>query len=76
MIMFVFVHTVILQTYKNFTAVELLFTDPGLLPVGLRVGELEGSAFITGWILIAVLLILICGSVPYVRRSGHFQVSG
>ncbi|XP_033625250.1 NADPH oxidase 5-like [Asterias rubens] len=67
-------NALILQTYKNFTAVELLFTDPGLLPVGLRVGELEGSAFITGWILIAVLLILICGSVPYVRRSGHFQV--
>ena len=61
---------VILQTYKNFTAVELLLTDPSLVEVGLRVGKLTGSAFITGWILDVVLLVLIVGSLTFVRRSG------
>ncbi|XP_022111165.1 NADPH oxidase 5-like isoform X2 [Acanthaster planci] len=67
-------NALILQTYKSFTAVELLFTDPTLLPVGLRVGKLVGSAFITGWILDIVLLVLILGSLSYVRRSGHFEI--
>ncbi|XP_038058574.1 NADPH oxidase 5-like isoform X3 [Patiria miniata] len=63
-----------LETYKNFTAVELLFTDPTLLQVGLPVGKLAGSAFITGWILDVVFLVLILGSLSYVRRSGHFEI--
>ncbi|XP_022109877.1 NADPH oxidase 5-like [Acanthaster planci] len=67
-------NALILETYKNFTAVELLFTDPTLLPVGLRVGKLVGSAFITGWILDIVFLVLILGSLSYVRRSGHFEI--
>ncbi|XP_071789252.1 NADPH oxidase 5-like isoform X1 [Asterias amurensis] len=67
-------NALILETYKNFTAVELLFTNPSLMPVGLRVGRLEGSAFITGWILVSVLLILIVGSLSCVRRSGHFEI--
>ncbi|XP_022111162.1 NADPH oxidase 5-like [Acanthaster planci] len=67
-------NALILETYKNFTAVELLFTNPTLLPVGLRVGKLVGSAFITGWILDIVFLILILGSLSYVRRSGHFEI--
>ncbi|XP_033624639.1 NADPH oxidase 5-like [Asterias rubens] len=76
-----FIHTVChvgnaftLQSYKNFTALELLLTDPSLVPVGLQVGRLEGSAFITGWLLDAVLLVLIVGSLSFVRRSGHFEV--
>lgn len=47
---------------------EVLFT------VKAGVGYVAGSAFITGWLLDIVLIIIVICSLPFVRRGGHFQV--
>ena len=63
--------TVLAAKVSNFTAIELLFTDPSLTTLGL----IPGTAFITGWLLIAFLIVLLTGAMSCVRDSGHFQVS-
>lgn len=48
---------------------QVLFTtDAGI-------GFVGASAFITGWILDGVLVVIVVCSMPFVRRSGHFEVS-
>ena len=48
---------------------EVLFTTKA------KVGYVAGSAFITGWLLDVILIVMVMCSMPFVRRSGHFQVS-
>jgi hypothetical protein len=47
---------------------EVLFTAKA------GVGFVGGSAFITGWLLDIVLVIMVICSMEFVRRGGHFQV--
>ncbi|XP_052261519.1 NADPH oxidase 5-like isoform X2 [Dreissena polymorpha] len=47
---------------------EVLFTTV------LGLGLVEGWAYITGWILMVILIVIVICSHPFVRRSGHFQV--
>ncbi|KAL3884556.1 hypothetical protein ACJMK2_024689 [Sinanodonta woodiana] len=47
---------------------EILFTADA------KVGFVGGSAFITGWLLDIILIIMLICSMPFVRRRGHFQV--
>lgn len=48
---------------------EVLFTPEA------DIGFVGHSAFITGWILDVILLVMAVCSLPFVRRSGHFQVN-
>ena len=53
------------RAYQTF--VELLFPISGKpFP--------RGYASLTGWIILLVLLIIVITSLPFVRRSGHFEV--
>nr|XP_054749918.1 NADPH oxidase 5-like [Lytechinus pictus] len=56
----------------NITMSALLFSNPHLTNLGLA--PVAGSAFLTGWVLDVVLAIMVICSMPFVRRSGHFQV--
>ena len=59
-------------TVSNTTPLEMwevLFTTKA------GVGFVAGSAFITGWILDVILIVMVICSMPFVRRTGHFQVS-
>ncbi|XP_053387037.1 NADPH oxidase 5-like isoform X3 [Mercenaria mercenaria] len=47
---------------------EVLFT------VKAGVGYVGGSAFITGWLLDIILIVMVICSMPFIRRGGHFQV--
>ncbi|XP_070546727.1 NADPH oxidase 5-like isoform X2 [Ptychodera flava] len=50
---------------------ECLFTTKAM------VGSVDwhyGTAYLTGWILDLILLVMVVCSMPFVRRSGHFQV--
>ena len=49
---------------------EILFT------MKARVGYVgPGFAFLSGIVLMIVLTVMFICSMPFVRRSGHFQVS-
>ncbi|XP_071942541.1 NADPH oxidase 5-like [Antedon mediterranea] len=54
----------------NFTFYELLVTDPSLTDFGL----VPGSAYVTGWLLLTIIIIIVICSMPFVRRGGYFQV--
>ena len=54
---------------KNLTTVDILFTTKA------GVGWVEHSAYITGWPILLILIIIVICSLPFVRRGGHFQVS-
>ncbi|XP_038057987.1 NADPH oxidase 5-like [Patiria miniata] len=54
----------------NNTAWDVLFTQPHLTPLGL----VKHSAFLTGWLLDIILVVMVICSLPFVRRSGNFQV--
>ncbi|XP_021366817.1 NADPH oxidase 5-like isoform X2 [Mizuhopecten yessoensis] len=45
-----------------------------LLTTKAGIGFVGASAFITGWMLDVVLVIMVICSLPFVRRSGHFEV--
>ncbi|KAJ8036007.1 NADPH oxidase 5 [Holothuria leucospilota] len=56
----------------KFTMTELLFTNPHLTSLGHP--WVAGTAFQTGWLLVAVLIIMIGLSMNCIRRTGYFQV--
>ncbi|XP_072173756.1 NADPH oxidase 5-like [Diadema setosum] len=58
--------------YIDITMVELLFTNTSATSFGLA--PVAGSAYITGWVLDVLLCVMVVCSMPFVRRSGHFQV--
>ena len=58
-----------LQPKKNMTAVEILFTTKA------DMGWVGPTAYITGWPLLGLLIIITVCSLPFVRRGGHFEVS-
>ncbi|XP_033725578.1 NADPH oxidase 5-like [Pecten maximus] len=58
----------IVNATSDLQAWEVLFTTKA------GIGYVEASAFITGWILDVVLVIMVICSLPFVRRSGHFEV--
>ncbi|WAR29973.1 NOX5-like protein [Mya arenaria] len=60
-------NALIVENETNITSWEILFTPE------LELGLAKGAAFITGWILIAVLTVMVVCSLPFVRASGHFQ---
>ncbi|KAL3884555.1 hypothetical protein ACJMK2_024688 [Sinanodonta woodiana] len=47
---------------------EILFTTAA------GVGFVGASAFITGWLLDLILIVMVICSMPFVRRRGYFQV--
>ncbi|XP_052785817.1 NADPH oxidase 5-like isoform X2 [Mya arenaria] len=61
-------NALIVENETNITSWEILFTPE------LELGLAKGAAFITGWILIAVLTVMVVCSLPFVRASGHFQI--
>ncbi|XP_055337523.1 NADPH oxidase 5-like isoform X1 [Paramacrobiotus metropolitanus] len=50
--------------------IDYLFVPQQYIPYGL----FHGLAPITGWIIIAVFLVIVLSSLPTVRHSRHFQV--
>ena len=49
--------------------IEWLFTiTPGLF------GLIPGYANLTGWALVAILIVMVLCSLPCVRKSGSFEV--
>eukprot|EP00105_Crassostrea_gigas_P046632 XP_019930780.1 PREDICTED: NADPH oxidase 5 [Crassostrea gigas] len=64
-------HAVYVQTVtpeKNMTAVDILFTQKA------NMGWVAGTAYITGWPILGILIIMTICSLPFVRRGGHFEV--
>lgn len=53
---------------KNLTTVDILFTTKA------GVGWVGHSAYITGWPILVILIVIVICSLPFVRRGGHFQV--
>lgn len=53
---------------KNLTAVDILFTQKA------EEGWVASTAYITGWPILGILIIMIICSLPFVRRGGHFEV--
>lgn len=51
------------------TAVDILFTQKA------NMGWVAGTAYITGWPILGILIIMTICSLPFVRRGGHFEVS-
>ncbi|RWS11597.1 NADPH oxidase 5-like isoform X2 [Dinothrombium tinctorium] len=47
---------------------DILFT------ANLGIGWIYGSANLTGWILCVALVLMIITSLPYMRKSGHFEI--
>ena len=45
-----------------------------LFSVRLGIGWVNGSACLTGWFLLLILLVMITSSMPFMRRSGNFEV--
>lgn len=45
-----------------------------LFSVHLRIGWLFGAACVSGWILCAVLAVMLMLSMNFIRRSGNFEV--
>lgn len=45
-----------------------------LISTNYGIGWVGGSACLTGWILLAVLLVIVISALPCVRRSGKFEV--
>lgn len=45
-----------------------------LLTTHHDIGWVGGTACITGWVLLAILLVMVLCSLPCVRRSGRFEV--
>ncbi|XP_078657799.1 NADPH oxidase 5-like isoform X1 [Branchiostoma floridae x Branchiostoma belcheri] len=73
-LIFSVVHTV--AHVYNF--VKLTETTPHtlmeyLVGTHLGIGWMAGSASVTGWVLLALLLVITLSSTSYVRNSGHFQ---
>ena len=54
---------------RNLTTVDILFTTKA------GVGYVAGSAYITGWMILVILLIIFICSLPFVRRGGYFEVN-
>ncbi|KAK3594669.1 hypothetical protein CHS0354_016334 [Potamilus streckersoni] len=48
--------------------VDILFTTAA------GIGFVGASAFITGWLLVLILIVMVICSMPFVRRRGHFQI--
>lgn len=63
------VYTEFATPEKNLTTVDILFTTKA------GVGWVAASAYITGWPIFIILITIVICSLPFVRRSGHFQVS-
>ena len=45
-----------------------------LFGVSANIGWVYGTACITGWILLAILIVMILSSLPVMRKTGHFEV--
>ena len=45
-----------------------------LLTHKFNLGLAPGAAYITGWMLVIILTVIVICSLPFVRRGGHFQV--
>ncbi|XP_069103028.1 NADPH oxidase 5-like [Argopecten irradians] len=58
----------VVNATSDLKAWEVLFTTKA------GIGYVDASAFITGWILDVVLVVMVICSLPFVRRSGHFEV--
>ena len=57
-------------TYEITSIIEWLFTPiPGIF------GLIPGWACLTGWAILIILAIMAICSLPFVRRSGSFEVS-
>ncbi|KAL4216481.1 NADPH oxidase 5 [Mactra antiquata] len=73
---FAIVHTIahivntniVANSVDNLNMAEILFTAKA------GIGFVGGSAYITGWLLDIILVVMVICSMPFVRRSGHFQV--
>lgn len=60
----------------NFAVIQTEDRPLHLLLISTKygIGWVGGSACLTGWILLAVLLVIVISALPCVRRSGKFEV--
>ncbi|KAL3884563.1 hypothetical protein ACJMK2_024696 [Sinanodonta woodiana] len=58
----------VLTTSTGIGTGDILFTTAA------GTGYVGSSAFITGWLLDIILIVLVICSMPFVRRGGYFQV--
>lgn len=46
-----------------------------LVSTKLEIGWVGGAACLTGWLLLSTLVIMTVSAMPFVRRSGKFEVT-
>ncbi|KAL4216474.1 NADPH oxidase 5 [Mactra antiquata] len=73
---FAIVHTIAHIVNTNIVAndVDDLNMAAILFTAKAGVGSFGGSAYITGWLLNIILVVMVICSMQFVRRSEHFQV--
>lgn len=54
----------------NFPVVEYLLR----VRLGMATSWINGTASLSGWLLMAILVIMVVSSMPFMRRSGYFEV--
>ncbi|KAL4216478.1 NADPH oxidase 5 [Mactra antiquata] len=59
---------IVANSVDNLNMAEILFTAKA------GIGYVGGSAYITGWLLDIILIVMVICSMPFVRRTEHFQV--
>lgn len=73
---FSLVHTLAhLYNFLALTDITTISYWDFLVSVNLGIGWFYGSACLTGWILVLLLVIMLIFSMNFVRRTGNFEVS-
>ncbi|UXI20577.1 protein ETHE1-like [Sarcoptes scabiei] len=72
---FSLVHTVAhLYNFANLTEITTISYWSFLISIDLGIGWFFGSACLTGWILVAILTIMLFFTLNFFRRSGNFEI--
>ncbi|KFM67739.1 hypothetical protein X975_13448, partial [Stegodyphus mimosarum] len=62
----------------NFAAMSEEDDTPELIEyltsTNLGIGWVSGAACLTGWVLLAILTVMVVSAMPFVRRNGKFEV--
>lgn len=72
---FSLVHTLAhLYNFAKLTNITTISYIDFLVSVNLGIGWFFGSACLTGWILVIILVIMLIFSMNFIRRTGNFEV--
>ncbi|KAH9528182.1 NADPH oxidase 5 [Dermatophagoides farinae] len=72
---FSLVHTLAhLYNFAKLTNITTISYIDFLVSVNLGIGWFFGSACLTGWILVIILVVMLIFSMNFIRRTGNFEV--